>query len=74
MAPIRRQSIERSAVTWLAQLLLFIPALVAEWFVSRNDPRFWVITFVIGLVFLMLLCVAGLYAGRALRRRDRNGR
>ena len=56
---------------WLATMLLFLPALVAGWFVPRDDARFWVVSFVIGLVFLLMLCVAVLYAGRVLPRRDR---
>jgi len=49
-------------VAWLARLLLAIPAIVAGWFVSREDPRFWVIAMVVALVFLALSCITGLYA------------
>lgn len=54
---------------WFASMLLFFPALVAGWFVPRGDPRFWVISFVIGLVFLLMLCVAALYGGRVFAGR-----
>ncbi|PZU56459.1 MAG: hypothetical protein DI547_16570 [Sphingobium sp.] len=46
---------------WLARLLLFIPSLIAGLFVSREDPRLWVVALAIGLVFLALSTVAGLY-------------
>lgn len=53
-------------MSWIAQQLLFVPALVAEWFIARDDPRFWPISFAIGLIFLMMLCIAVLYADRLL--------
>lgn len=49
-------------MAWLARLLLVVPAIVAGWFVSRDDPRFWVIAMVVALVFLALSCIVGLYA------------
>lgn len=62
-------------MTWLGRLLLLIPAMIAGWFVSRNDPRFWVIAMTVGLVFLFLFCLITLYASRlsskARRRRRR---
>ncbi|WP_375188950.1 hypothetical protein [Sphingobium yanoikuyae] len=41
-------------MVWIARLLLFIPSLVAGWFVSQEDPRYWVIALAIGLTFLAL--------------------
>lgn len=46
---------------WLARLFLFVPSLVAGWFVSREDPRFWVVAMVIALTFLAMSIIAGLY-------------
>ncbi len=51
-------------MAWLARLLLLIPAVIAGWFVSREDPRYWVIAMAIGLVFLLLSCVAVFYYPR----------
>ncbi|SMP55620.1 hypothetical protein SAMN06296065_10212 [Novosphingobium panipatense] len=51
-------------MAWLARLLLLVPAIVAGWFVSREDPRYWVIAMVVALVFLALTCVAAIYAPR----------
>lgn len=48
-------------MAWLARILLLVPAIVAGWFVSREDPRFWVIAMAIALVFLVLSCVAFMY-------------
>ncbi|MDF0543934.1 hypothetical protein PX699_16400 [Sphingobium sp. H39-3-25] len=51
-------------MAWLARLLLAVPAIVAGWVVSREDPRFWVFAMVVALVFLALSCIAALYAPR----------
>jgi hypothetical protein len=51
-------------MAWLARFLMLLPAIVAGWFVSREDPRFWVVALVVGLVFLFMLCVAALYGER----------
>ncbi|ATP19726.1 MULTISPECIES: hypothetical protein [Sphingobium] len=48
-------------MVWIARLLLFIPSLVAGWFVSQEDPRYWVIALAIGLTFLALGIVAAIY-------------
>ncbi|MDX3911603.1 MAG: hypothetical protein QHC67_17605 [Sphingobium sp.] len=48
-------------MAWLARLFLMVPAIVAGWFVSREDPRFWVVAVVVALVFLALSCVAAIY-------------
>lgn len=48
-------------MTWLARIILFVPALVAGWFVSREDPRFWVVAMVVALVFLALTCILAIY-------------
>lgn len=48
-------------MAWLARLFLMIPAMITGWFVSREDPRFWVIAMVVALVFLALSCVAAIY-------------
>ncbi|MDQ8730637.1 hypothetical protein [Bradyrhizobium sp. LHD-71] len=57
-------------MAWLARLLMLVPAIVAGWFVSREDPRFWVVAMVIALVFLALTCVAAIYAPSILGRRN----
>lgn len=49
---------------WLARLFLLIPAIVAGWFVSREDPRFWVVSMAIGLTFLALSAIAAFYLPR----------
>ncbi|PZO91732.1 MAG: hypothetical protein DI623_02175 [Sphingomonas sanxanigenens] len=46
----------------LARLLLLVPSIVAGWFVSREDPRFWVIALVVALTFMALSIIAGIYA------------
>ncbi|MFT3977185.1 MAG: hypothetical protein QM688_08755 [Sphingomonas bacterium] len=46
---------------WIARLLLLIPSLVAGWFVSREDPRFWVVALAIALTFMALGSLVGLY-------------
>ncbi|TNE41842.1 MAG: hypothetical protein EP321_09270 [Sphingomonadales bacterium] len=45
----------------IVNLLLLIPSLIAGWFVSKEDPRYWVIALVIALVFLALSIVAAMY-------------
>lgn len=56
---------------WIARVLLLIPSLLAGWFVSRSDPRFWVVALAIGLVFLALTALAGFYGPDLFRRRRR---
>ncbi len=46
---------------WLIRILLFVPSLVAGWIVARADPRFWVVTMAIALIFLALAIIAGIY-------------
>lgn len=61
-------------MAWLGRLLLLIPAMIAGWFVSRNDPRFWIVAMTVGLVFLFLFCLVSLYSYRfsdRLRRKRR---
>ncbi|MEG8220550.1 hypothetical protein sphantq_00522 [Sphingobium sp. AntQ-1] len=48
-------------MAWVARLLLIIPALIAGWFVSKEDPRFWVVAMAIALVFLALTCLVAFY-------------
>ncbi len=63
-------------MAWLARLFLLVPAIVAGWFVSREDPRFWVIAMAIALVFLALSSIAFIYApdfSVFARRRGRAG-
>jgi hypothetical protein len=45
----------------IARLLLLVPSLIAGWFIAKQDVRFWIITCLIGLIFLALTCVAGMY-------------
>lgn len=45
----------------LARLLLFVPAIVAGWFVAREDGRFWVVAFAVALVFMVVSILASLY-------------
>ncbi|WP_454887555.1 hypothetical protein [Sphingomonas oryzagri] len=46
---------------WISRLLLFIPSIVAGWFVSEQDARYWVIALVVGLVFLAVSSIAVMY-------------
>lgn len=46
---------------WLARLFLLVPALVTGLFVSREDARFWVVTFVVALVFMATSMIASIY-------------
>jgi hypothetical protein len=48
-------------MTSLARIMLFVPALVAGWFVSKDDPRFWVVAMVVALLFLAMTCVLAIY-------------
>lgn len=61
-------------MAWLARLLLLVPAIVAGWFVSREDPRFWVVAMVVALVFLALFCIAAIYAPRGAMFSRRRGK
>ncbi|AOH82633.1 hypothetical protein AWL63_00160 [Sphingomonas panacis] len=58
-------------MVWVARIVLFVPALIAGWFVSRDDASYWVIALAIALVFIALTAVAGMYfprdPGRARR-------
>ena len=49
---------------WLVRLLMFVPSLIAGWFVSREEPRFWIVSLTVALVFLVLTAVVGLYVPR----------
>lgn len=53
----------------LARLLLFVPAIVAGWFVARDDGRFWVVAFVVAMVFMVVSILASIYMP-SLRIRD----
>ncbi|EIZ78305.1 hypothetical protein WSK_3050 [Novosphingobium sp. Rr 2-17] len=55
----------------IARLVLFVPALIAGWFVSREDPRYWVIALVIALVFLALTLVANMYLPNIFAKKDK---
>lgn len=46
---------------WLVRLLLLVPSILAGWLVSKEDPRFLVVTFAIALVFLALTSIISLY-------------
>jgi hypothetical protein len=48
-------------MVWVARLLLIIPALITGWFVSKEDPRFWVVAMAIALVFVTLTCLVAFY-------------
>jgi len=37
---------------WIARLLLFIPSLVASWFVTEDDFSFWIVALAIGLLLV----------------------
>jgi NhaP-type Na+/H+ and K+/H+ antiporter len=60
-------------MAWLARIMLFVPALIAGWFVSKEDPRYWVVAMVIALVFIALSCCIAIYvpAFRLWPRRTR---
>ncbi len=45
----------------IIRLLLLIPSLVTGWFVSREDPRFWIAALAVALMFFALSIIAGLY-------------
>ncbi len=49
---------------FLARIALFIPALIAGWFVAQDDPRYWVIAFVIALIFMASGIAVWLYLPR----------
>ncbi|WP_374320266.1 hypothetical protein [Aquabacterium sp.] len=51
---------------------MFVPSLIAGWLVSREEPRFWIVSLTVALVFLVLTAVAGLYYPRLRfwRRKD----
>ncbi|MBD3846347.1 hypothetical protein IED13_11620 [Bosea sp. SSUT16] len=53
----------------LARLLLFVPSVIAGWFVSREDVSYWIIAFAIALVFIVLTIAFELYALPLLRAR-----
>lgn len=56
-------------MAWLARLLLLVPSVIAGWFVSRQDARFWVVTMAIGLVFIALSSILAMYAPGLYRLR-----
>ena len=60
---------QEDRMLWIARALLWIPSLLAGWFVSRSDPRFWVMTLAIALAFLALAALAGFYGPEFFRRR-----
>ncbi|MGO4287062.1 hypothetical protein [Bosea sp. TAB14] len=53
----------------LARLLLFVPSVIAGWFVSREDVSYWIIAFAIALVFIVLTIAFELYVLPLLRAR-----
>jgi len=53
----------------LARLLLFVPSVIAGWFVSREDVSYWIIAFAIALVFIVLTIAFELYVIPLLRAR-----
>ncbi|WP_038365439.1 hypothetical protein [Bosea sp. UNC402CLCol] len=53
----------------LARLLLFVPSVIAGWFVLREDVSYWIIAFAIALVFIVLTIAFELYALPLLRAR-----
>ena len=53
----------------LARLLLFVPSVIAGWFVSREDVSYWIIAFAIALVFIVLTIAFELYIIPLLRAR-----
>ena len=55
-------------MAWVARLLLIIPALIAGWFVSKDDVAYWVIAFAIALVFIVLTIAFELYVHPLLKR------
>lgn len=53
----------------IARLLLFVPSVIAGWFVSQEDVSYWVIAFAIALVFIVLTIAFELYVHPRLRVR-----
>ena len=49
---------------WIARLVLFVPAVIAGWFVARDSSQFWVIAFAIALVLMAVTAVVSLYFPR----------
>ena len=58
-------------MTWIVRLILFVPAVIAGWFVAREDARYWVVVLGIALVFLALTVVANAYLPRFIPRKNR---
>lgn len=56
----------------VARLLLFVPSVIAGWFVSQEDVSYWVIAFAIALVFIVLTIAFELYVHPRLRRRRKD--
>ena len=65
--------VRRNPMYWIVRLILLVPALIAGWFVSREDGRYWVITLVIALVFLALTVAASAYLPDFILRKNRRG-
>ncbi len=55
----------------LARLLLFVPSVIAGWFVSEEDVSYWIIALAIALVFVVLTIAFELYVYPRLRERRR---
>ena len=53
----------------IARLLLFVPSVIAGWFVSQEDVSYWIIAFAIALVFIVLTIAFELYVHPRLRAR-----
>ncbi|POR54209.1 hypothetical protein [Bosea psychrotolerans] len=52
----------------IARLLLIVPALIAGWFVSKDDISYWIVALAIALVFIVLTIVVELYVRPLLAR------
>lgn len=58
-------------MAWLVRVLMLIPAVVAGWFVARDDARFSAVALTIALVFLVLFCAVCAYMPRFGGRSDK---
>lgn len=61
-------------MSWLARLVLFVPAIIAGWFVSRQDPRFWVFAMAIALVMFAMTIMMFMYLPSARKARGKRRR
>ncbi|EGD60947.1 hypothetical protein Y88_3451 [Novosphingobium nitrogenifigens DSM 19370] len=57
-------------MVWIARLLLLIPALIAGRFISQDDPKYWIASFGIFLVLMVLMILFNMYIYPGKERGD----